>query len=133
MAFTRLVAPRPRALLTTWLSLVLYAQPPLAWGVDSTEPSPSELPPTESPSDVAYSGSVSAVYGVLPDASDSLNPFGVGVGIRLGMTLPMRLHFGLSYDHFFGGEPSRFANIAAYESEGTVDQVQGWVGYQLPL
>jgi hypothetical protein len=135
MAFIRVFSAVPLTRLSTPLVLALsIAQPALARGADPAEPSPSELPPQEEPSTgVAYSGSVSGLYGMLPDASDSLNPYGAGLGLRLGITLPVRLYFGVSYEHFFGGEPVSYANVVAWETEATVDQVQGWVGYQLPL
>jgi len=134
MAYTQvIVAAFPRALLTTSLSLAFYAQAPEAWGADVAEPSLSELPPSEPSSNLTYSASVSGFYGMLPDASSSLNPYGAGLGLRLGITLPVRLYFGVSYEHFFGGEPVRYSNVVAWESEATVDQVEGWVGYQLPL
>lgn len=78
-------------------------------------------------------GSLSGIYGLLPDASDSLNPYGAGIGVRVGITLPVQLYIGLSYEHFFGGEPERRANVVAWESEATLDQTQAWLGYQLPL
>lgn len=131
-----LLRPYRRALLTCFVCFGLCCLQPLAArGADDTaEPSPSELPPSEpSPSDLSYSGSLSGIYGLLPGASDSLNPYGAGIGLRLGITLPVRLYLGLSYEHFFGGEPVRLANIVAWESEATVDEAQAWLGYQLPL
>jgi len=120
----------PRVIVAA-LSLSLA---PAAWGADPVEPSPSELPPPSEPSsDLAYSASVSGHYGMLPDASSSLNPYGAGLGLRLGITLPVRIYFGLSYVHFFGGEPVRRANVVSWESEATIDQVEGWVGYQVSL
>ena len=85
------------------------------------------------PAELSYSGSVGAFYGGLPAASDSVNPYGMGLGLRLGSTLPVGLYLALSYEHFFGGEPSEVSNIYAYEREATTEQLQGWVGYELPL
>jgi hypothetical protein len=109
------------------------AQPLVAWGQE-----PGELPeesgaPSANQDTLSYSVSAGALYGQLPGASNSVNPFGVGLGLRAGMVLPQRIYFGLSYEHFFGGQPFGFANVASYEIEATLDQLQGWVGYQLAL
>jgi hypothetical protein len=85
------------------------------------------------PDEAAFSGSAGALYGGLPGASDSVNPFGVGLGLRLGVTLPVQVYVGVSYEHFFGGPTSSFSNIASYETDAVLDQVHGWVGYEVPL
>jgi hypothetical protein len=134
MLLNRIIRSLSNVRVTSSLCVGLCcAQPLIAWGQE-----PGELPeePGESSEGrgaLSYSVSAGAFYGELPNASNSVNPFGVGLGLRVGMALPQRLYFGLSYEHFLGGQPFAFANIAAYEIEATLDQLQGWVGYQLAL
>jgi len=80
--------------------------------------------------EVAYSGSVGALYGGLPDATDSVNPYGAGLGLRLGLTLPQRTYVGVSYEHFFGDSVSTFADGGASHTAATTEQLQGWMGYE---
>jgi hypothetical protein len=115
------------------LAALCCAHSQIAWGQE-----PGELPEepgasSEERGALSYAVSAGALYGELPGASNSVNPFGVGLGLRVGMALPQGIYFGLSYEHFFGGQPFSFANIAAYEMEATLDQLEGWVGYQLAL
>jgi hypothetical protein len=133
MRFIGLRLPSKLLVPTALLVAVCCARPPVARAQEPASPSEQSGEPSREPGALSYSGSAGALYGGLPGASDSVNPFGVGLGLRLGVTLPGRLYFGLSYEHFFGGPPSRFSNIAAYETEATLDDLQAWVGYQLPL
>lgn len=121
-----------RVTSSLWLGLCC-AQPLSAWGQEPVELPEESAEPSEERGALSYSVSAGALYGELPGASDSVNPYGMGIGLRAGMALPQRIYFGLTYEHFFGGQPYAFANIAAYEMEATLDQLQGWVGYQLAL
>lgn len=125
-----------RVLLGNSLLLALCCLAPAdAWADEPGElsSSGSVSAPPRSGNELSYSGSAGAFYGGLPDASDSLNPYGVGLGLRLGITLPQQIYLGVSYEHFFGGEGGSYADIAAYEKDATLDQLAAWVGYELPL
>ena len=80
---------------------------------------------------VTLSGSLRGLYGsALGDQGvegTELNPYGIGIGVRGGVTLPSALYLGASFDYFFG------------ESDDAVDidfnlyQVMGNVGYDIGL
>lgn len=84
-------------------------------------------------SELSFSASAQAFYGALPAASDSVNPYGPGLGVRAAVTLPLPIYLGASYEHFFGGDPSEWASIDSVGIEATTDQVSVWVGYSLAL
>ena len=80
---------------------------------------------------VTLSGSLRGLYGsALGDQGvegTELNPYGIGIGLRGGVTLPSALYLGASFDYFFG------------ESDDAVDidfnlyQLMGNVGYDIGL
>jgi hypothetical protein len=83
--------------------------------------------------ELSLSASVQVFYGDLPgtDGAFDLNPYGPGLGVRGAVTLPVSIYFALSYEHFFGGEPTHWANIVSVRNEATIDQATAWGGYQL--
>jgi hypothetical protein len=85
------------------------------------------------PGELSLSASVQAFYGDLPgtDGAFDLNPYGPGLGVRGAVTLPASIYLALSYEHFFGGAPTDWANTVSVQNEATIDQVTAWGGYQL--
>jgi hypothetical protein len=84
-------------------------------------------------SELRFSASAQAFYAAMPTESDALNPYGPGLGVRAGVTLPISLYLGVSYEHFFGGEPRGWASVVSVRTEAVADQVTGWAGYELEL
>jgi hypothetical protein len=95
---------------------------------ESAEDADSTAPGAE----VSFSASLQAFYASMPDSTGELDPFGLGVGVRAGVTLPIALYLGLSYEHFFGG-PSAWAGEYYGEQQASLDEVQAWLGYDLAL
>lgn len=60
----------------------------------------------------------------------SLNPYGPGLGLSAGVTLPLSLYVGASFDYFFGATTSFSAGP---EVSRTSSQLLGRVGYDLGL
>jgi len=50
---------------------------------------------------LTLSGSVRGLYGS-PSGNPDRNPYGGGLGLRLGVTLPASIYLGGSFDYFFG-------------------------------
>jgi len=50
---------------------------------------------------LTFSGSVRGLYGSATGDPDR-NPYGAGLGLRLGVTLPASIYLGGSFDYFFG-------------------------------
>jgi hypothetical protein len=71
---------------------------------------------------------VGGEYGVKL-AGPELNPWGFGLGLHLGYTLPMGAYFGVPFDYFFGTEDTYGA--AAVEAKLWQIGVEG--GYDLAL
>jgi hypothetical protein len=67
-------------------------------------------------------------YGVKV-AGPELNPWGFGLGVHLGYTLPMGVYFGVPFDYFFGTEDTYGG--AAIEAKLWQVGVEG--GYDLAL
>ena len=64
-------------------------------------------------------------YGIDFEEGD-LNPFGAGLGIDVGLTLPSAVYFGGVFDYFFGGSLEEAgleltANIWQFMAEGGYD------------
>ncbi len=77
---------------------------------------------------VTLSGSLRGLYGsVLSD--QELNPYGIGLGLRAGVTLPMSLYVGASLDYFFGES----ATVGGDENSRSLLQVLGTLGYDASL
>jgi hypothetical protein len=73
---------------------------------------------------LTLSGSVRGLYGSdLDDANPS--PYGPGLGLRAGLTLPASLYLGASLDYFFGES----ATIGGLDASASLFQVLGHVGY----
>jgi hypothetical protein len=77
---------------------------------------------------ITLSGSVRGLYGSAVADSD-LNPYGLGLGLRAGVTLPMSLYLGASFD-YFAGESEEI--LGADISVG-IYQLMANVGYDLGL
>jgi hypothetical protein len=95
------------------------------WGDDDDAVAPDAA--------VSFSASVQAFYAGMPDATGSLDPFGPGLGVRAGLTLPNALYLGVSYEHFFGAGPQGWVGAYSVDAEASLDEVQAWVGYELAL
>ena len=80
---------------------------------------------------VTLSGSLRGLYGsALGDQgveNTELNPYGIGIGLRGGVTLPAALYLGASFDYFFGESDD------AIDIEFNLYQVMGNVGYDIGL
>jgi hypothetical protein len=78
---------------------------------------------------VTLSGSVRGLYGS-PADDLGLNPYGGGIGLRLGVTVPASLYLGGSFDYFFGESET---NAADLEQSLSLLQVMARVGYDLGI
>jgi hypothetical protein len=76
---------------------------------------------------ITLSGSARGLYGS-PADDLRLNPYGGGIGLRLGVTLPASLYLGGSFDYFFGESETNTADI---EQSVAMLQVMARVGYDL--
>lgn len=77
---------------------------------------------------LTISGSARGLYGS-PTGDTELNPYGVGLGLRAGVTLPASLYLGASYDYFFGESDTG----GALDVSSSLQQFMGRVGYDLGL
>jgi hypothetical protein len=81
---------------------------------------------------VTLSGSLRGLYGsALGDQGvegTELNPYGIGIGLRGGVTLPSALYLGASFDYFFGESDDDAVDI-----DFNLYQVMGNVGYDIGL
>jgi len=77
---------------------------------------------------ITLSASLRGLYGSVSGDPD-LNPYGPGVGLRAGVTLPASLYLGASLDYFIGESDS----VAGVEASASVLQVLGNVGYDFGL
>lgn len=80
---------------------------------------------------VTLSGSLRGLYGsALGDQGvegTDLNPYGIGIGLRGGVTLPSALYLGASFDYFFGDSDD------ALDVDFNLYQLMGNIGYDLGL
>ena len=77
---------------------------------------------------LTISGSARGLYGSATGDAE-LNPYGVGLGLRAGVTLPASLYLGVSYDYFFGESDSG----GALDVSSSLQQFMGRIGYDLGL
>lgn len=77
---------------------------------------------------VTLSGSARGLYGS-PSDDLRINPYGGGLGLRLGVTLPAALYLGGSFAYFFG--ESEQAVLGGLEQSRSVLQLMAHVGYDL--
>lgn len=80
---------------------------------------------------LTLSGSLRGLYGS-PTAETGiegveLNPYGLGLGLRGGITLPSALYLGASFDYFFGESDD------AIDADFAIYQLMANVGYDLGL
>jgi hypothetical protein len=73
---------------------------------------------------ITLSASLRGLYGAV-SGDPALNPYGPGIGVRAGVTLPASLYLGASVDYFFGESESE----AGIDSSASMLQVLGNVGY----
>jgi Outer membrane protein beta-barrel domain len=78
---------------------------------------------------LTLSGSLRGLYGAPIDDLE-LNPYGGGVGLRAGLTLPSSLYLGGSFDYFFG---ESIETPPVGELSISVLQLMGHVGYDIGL
>jgi hypothetical protein len=77
---------------------------------------------------ISLSASARGLYGsALGDQDPS--PYGVGLGLRAGVTLPLSLYLGGSFDYFFGES----VTLDDIESSASLLQLMANVGYDLGL
>lgn len=77
---------------------------------------------------VTLSASLRGLYGVA-SGDPQLNPYGPGVGLRAGVTLPASLYLGASLDYFLGESESDNGT----DTSASVLQFLGNVGYDFGL
>lgn len=77
---------------------------------------------------LTLSGSVRGLYGSDLDDPD-VTPYGPGLGLSAGVTLPAALYLGASLDYFFGES----ATIGGFDASSSLLQVLGHVGYDAGL
>lgn len=78
---------------------------------------------------VTLSGSARGLYGS-PSDDVGLNPYGGGIGLRLGVTLPASLYLGGSFDYFFGESETNAVDV---EQSVSTLQLMARVGYDLRI
>jgi hypothetical protein len=75
----------------------------------------------------------SALYGLDTTGGDTgVDPFGLGLGAEVGVTLPGSLYLGVSAEHFFGltQEESLLSNPSIdVERTASITELMGHVGY----
>ncbi len=77
---------------------------------------------------LTVSGSLRGLYGAaLGDPRPSA--YGPGLGLRAGLTLPMALYVGGSFDYFFGDS----ADVLGTEASASLLQLMAHAGYDLGL
>ena len=111
-------APAPRVVLPLLAIVPALSAALLVLGTSSTA---QALPL------VTLSGSVRGLYG---SPTDDLrpDPYGGGIGLRLGVTLPASLYLGGSFDYFFGESET---NALEVKQSASVLQLMARVGYDL--
>jgi hypothetical protein len=77
---------------------------------------------------LTLSASLRGLYGSAFGDSEA-NPYGPGIGVRAGVTLPTSLYLGASLDYFFGDS----VEIAGAELNQSLLQVLANVGYDAGL
>jgi outer membrane protein with beta-barrel domain len=77
---------------------------------------------------ISLSASARGLYGSAVGDQDP-SPYGVGLGLRAGVTLPMSLYLGGSFDYFFGES----VTLDDVESSASLLQLMANVGYDLGL
>ena len=75
---------------------------------------------------VTLSGSARGLYGS-PSGNPDRDPYGLGLGLRLGVTLPASLYLGGSFDYFFG----QSENAGLADISNSILQLMGRAGYDL--
>jgi hypothetical protein len=73
---------------------------------------------------VTLSGSIRGLYGSDLD-DETPSPYGPGLGLTAGVTLPASLYVGASLDYFFGES----ATIGGLDASASLFQVLGHLGY----
>jgi hypothetical protein len=73
---------------------------------------------------VTLSGSIRGLYGSDLD-DETPSPYGPGLGLTAGVTLPASLYVGASLDYFFGES----ATIGGLDASASLFQVLGHIGY----
>jgi hypothetical protein len=81
---------------------------------------------------LTLSGSARLLYGSSV-GSPVVTPYGVGLGLRAGITLPASLYLGASFDYFFGESKNEVADTLSSGGKlsTATTQVLGNVGYDL--
>jgi hypothetical protein len=77
---------------------------------------------------ITLSGSVRGLYGSA-FGDPELNPYGPGLGLRAGVTLPASLYLGASLDYFLGESET----VAGFDTSRSLLQVLANVGYDAGL
>lgn len=111
---------RPRLLTSSLAVSVLAASAALV--TLTTTSTASALPL------LTISGSVRGLYGSATGDAE-LNPYGIGLGLRAGVTLPASLYLGASYDYFAGESDTNMG----VDVSSSLQQFMGRVGYDLGL
>jgi len=75
---------------------------------------------------LTFSASARGLYGSAV-GDQELNPYGPGLGLRAGVTLPMSLYLGASFD-YFAGETQTVAN---FDTTVAIYQLMADVGYDI--
>jgi hypothetical protein len=73
---------------------------------------------------ITLSGSARGLYGSAV-SDPPLNPYGVGLGLRAGVTLPASIYVGAGLDYFFGESES----LAGVDASASLLQVLAYLGY----
>src|SRR4051794_10315238 len=74
---------------------------------------------------LTFSGSVRGLYGSATGDLDR-NPYGAGLGLRLGVTLPASIYLGGSFDYFFGASENAGLDT---EISSSILQLMARAGY----
>jgi hypothetical protein len=78
---------------------------------------------------ITLSGSLRGLYGAPTDEALDPSPYGAGIGLRAGVTLPASLYLGGSFDYFFGESIDTPLGDVSF----SVLQLMAHAGYDLGL
>jgi hypothetical protein len=79
---------------------------------------------------ITLSGSARYLYGASLGSPD-VTPYGSGLGLRAGVTLPLSLYLGASFDYFFGASKTLLADATQLKLSTSTTQVLANAGYDL--
>ena len=68
-------------------------------------------------------------YGIAMGSDSDLNPWGTGLGLNVGYTLPNAIYLGGNFEYFFGGT----ADVGSFRLKSNIWQLSAEGGYDIGL